>query len=154
MSRKTKPAGVELPQVVTSESRLLISYGISNDGELLEANDLNEPLEYQMGQGLWPIQLELEMLNEIAGAELHVAVLAGDNYFGKIDPQRVMQLQQSDFSHTPCPGELIEFELPDGEKVEGQVLRALNDQIEVDFNHPYAGRDLDIRIQIESILNN
>ena len=140
-------------QKVTAQARLLISYDIRCGGEQLEASEPNQPIEYQMGQGLWPIQLELEMLNEVVGACLQVAVSAVNDVFGPIDPERVMQLQQADFSHAPDPGELIEFELPDGETVEGQVLSTFGDQVEVDFNHPYAGRDLDIQIRIESILN-
>ena len=140
-------------QSVTSESRLLITYDISCGGEQLEASELDEAVEYQMGQGMWPIQLELEMLNEAVGTNLQVVVRAVDNVFGKLDPERVMQLQQNDFSQAPEPGELIEFELPDGETVEGQILSTFGDQVEVDFNHPYAGRDLNIRIRIEAIFN-
>lgn len=141
------------PKKVTSEARLLISYSICCGGEQLEATEPDETIEYQMGQGLWPIQLELEMLNENVGTRLQVAIRAVDNVFGNIDPERVMQLQQQDFSQAPEPGELIEFELPDGETIEGQVLKTLGDQVEVDFNHPYAGRDLDIQIRIKSILH-
>lgn len=155
MTKQTIQADEDLSpsQTVTAQARLLISYDIRCGGEQLEASEPDQPIEYRMGQGLWPIQLELEMLNEVVGTRLQVVVSAVDNVFGHIDPERVMQLQQADFSHTPDPGELIEFELPDGEKVEGQVLRTFGDQVEVDFNHPYAGRDLDIQIRIESILN-
>lgn len=138
---------------VTAEDRLLISYDISCAGEQLEASDLGQTVEYHMGQGLWPIQLELEMLNETVGANLLIAIRAVDDVFGKIDPERMITLQLADFRHTPVSGELIEFELPDGETVEGQVLRLLGDQVEVDFNHPYAGRDLDFKIRIESIMD-
>lgn len=144
---------IETSVNVTAEARLLISYDINCGGEQLELVESHAPIEYQMGQSLWPIQLELEMLNEVAGASLKVQVRAVDNIFGEIDPERVMQLQQGDFDHAPDPGDLIEFELPDGETIEGQVLRLFGDQVEVDFNHPYAGRDLDIQIRIESILD-
>jgi FKBP-type peptidyl-prolyl cis-trans isomerase SlpA len=131
---------------------LKISYKISHRNKLLEEVASSEAVEYRMGEGNWPIQLELAMLGEITGSCLKIQLMAKDDAFGRVDPDRIMQMDRLDFSSQPQPGELIEFEFEHGEPVEGQVLRILDDKIEVDFNHPYAGRDLDIEIQIKSIL--
>ncbi len=139
------------PLRVGAEDCLQIHYSIRCDGTELESSDAQAPVSYQMGQGLWPVQLELAMMNEPLGAVLELRFGAAEAVFGKIDPERVMLLQSDDFEQTPQTGELIEFELPDGACVEGQVLCVREEEIEVDFNHPYAGRDLDIRIHIEHI---
>jgi len=137
---------------VAADDRLLLHYTISCKGVELESSELDAPVEYRMGQGMWPVQIELAMLNELVGSVLDIKIGAADGAFGMADPGRILRLQREDFMHDPAVGELIEFEMPDGEQLEGQVLSLFPDQIEVDFNHPYVGRDLDIHITIENII--
>jgi FKBP-type peptidyl-prolyl cis-trans isomerase SlpA len=98
------------------------------------------------------VQLELAMRGEKVGAQLDINLEAVDNAFGAADAGRVVTMDTIDFKTEPQPGELIEFKLENGETLEGQILSVFADKIEVDFNHPYAGRDLNIKIQIVSIL--
>ena len=105
-----------------------------------------------MGAGQWPPQLELAMLGECAGAQLKIDLNASDNAFGAPDPERIVAMEAVDFEAAPEPGELIEFRLPDEQMLEGQVLAVFGDKIEVDFNHPYVGRDLTFEIHIHTIV--
>jgi len=139
-------------EFVANDDSLLITYTISHYDQVLEANAQGEPVKYQMGAGQWPVQLELAMIGEKAGAQLDIKLLAGDSVFGTPDPERVVMMDAIDFKAAPQPGELLEFKLENGETLEGQILSVFADKIEVDFNHPYAGRDLNIKIQIVSIL--
>ncbi len=139
-------------RVVGQEDRLLIAYTIRHQEQVLETNAPGEPVEYIMGEGQWPIQIELAMLGEKAGEQLVLHYKAGDDVFGRTDPERIVTMDAIDFKSEPDPGQLIEFNLENGEMIEGQILSVFADKIEVDFNHPYAGRDLNILIQIVSIL--
>ena len=139
-------------QRVTENDRLLISYEIRHQKQILEKSPPHETVEYLMGTGQWPVQLELAMLGEMVGECLSIKLKASDNAFGPAEPDRIVSMDAIDFENPPDPGELIEFKLENGENVEGQILSVFADKIEVDFNHPYAGRDLDIQIQIVSIL--
>ena len=137
---------------VSTTDRLLIRYEISLDGKVLEGGVDEGHHQYTMGAGQWPEQIEAKMLGLKQSEEIKLDFTAADKVFGDPDPERIVQMSQSDFASIPCPGELIEFELPDGQVIEGQVLSMFNDSIEVDFNHPYAGRDISIQICIESII--
>ncbi len=138
-------------RLVGKQDNLLIRYQIECDGKVLEG-DLNAAAQpYQMDAGLWPSQLERQMLGQALGSQLKIDIKADDDVFGKFDPERVMTMHQADFEPSPEVGELIEFSLPDGRQTEGQVLSVFDDNMEVDFNHPYVGRDLVVKIHIESI---
>ncbi len=141
-----------MDKIVVNDDRLLITYTISHHDQVLEASAQGEPVKYQMGAGQWPVQLELAMLGEKVGAQLDIKLQAGDNVFGPADPERVVTMNATDFNTEQQPGALIEFDLENGETFEGQILSVFADKIEVDFNHPYAGRDLNIKIQIVSIV--
>ncbi len=137
---------------VGREDRLLVSYAVWHQDQKLESCAPQEPVEYQMGAGQWPPQLELAMLGEGAGAQLNIHLKASDNAFGAPDPERIVSMQAVDFENEPEPGDLIEFRLADGELLEGQVMVVFGDTIEVDFNHPYVGRDLTFEIHIHTIV--
>lgn len=137
---------------VGSGDRLRIVYSIRHQQRVLEASDAGESVVYSMGQGQWPQALEAAMLEAREGDRLQLHFDAADNLFGRPDPDRIVEMEQGDFAVEPNPGELIEFELSNGERIEGQVLLVIGDTIQVDFNHPYAGRELDVEIEIISIL--
>lgn len=136
---------------ITESNSLLLSYRISHRGKILEQSDPGQPIEYTMGQGLWPVQVELALIGEEVGRQLNLTLGPDDNAFGRADPERIIKMPRDDFADAPQTGQLIEFELANGEPVEGQVLAVSEEEVEVDFNHPYAGRELDFEIVIEKI---
>ena len=140
------------PQV-EALSFLKIIYEIIYEGRVLERSEPAFPIEYQLGQGYWPAKIESQLLGAIAGAECLIEVSAGEHLFGELDIERIIQMDSQDFDNEPEPGDLIEFDLPDSQQVEGQVISVFGDKIEVDFNHPYAGRDLLFKIQIQAIVH-
>jgi len=154
MSMTGQNASAEKPseQRVGSEQQILIEYQISSDGQQLEGSEPGQPVAYQMGQGQWPIQLELAMFNEPIGTELNLHLAASEQAFGVADPERIIVMSLDDFPAPPQIGALLEFTLPNAEATEGQVLKISGDQVEVDFNHPYAGRDLSVMIKLVSIV--
>jgi len=139
-------------QRISNDDGLMISYTIKHQEQVLESVAAQEAIGYQMGTGQWPIQLELAMLGEQAGARLRIEVRSADNVFGSADPDRIVTMDRVDFASPPQPGELVEFALVDEQGLEGQVLSVFGDKIEVDFNHPYVGRDLIFDIHIHSIV--
>ena len=128
-----------------------IDYRIRHKGDEMEASEPGTPVVYTLGQGQWPGTLEAAMMGAREGDHLSLHFDASDHLFGRPDPERIVEMERQDFTSEPNPGELIEFELGSGERIEGQVLLVINDTIQVDFNHPYAGRELDIDIEIVSI---
>lgn len=137
---------------VGANSTVTLAYRILADEQELESASEAEPATLQLGQGEWPAQLELALIGELPGAELRVAVSAQEQVFGEVDPARVQTLAVDDFDcKPPGAGCLMAFELPGGEEIEGVVLKADASAVEVDFNHPYAGRDLQVEIKVLAI---
>ncbi len=137
---------------VGREDHLMISYAVWHQEQKLESCAPQEPVEYQMGAGQWPPQLELAMLGEAAGAQLNIHLKASDNAFGTPDPERIVSMQAVDFEKEPEPGDLIEFRLAEGGVRGGHGLVGCGDTIGVDVNHPYVGRDLTFEIHIHTIV--
>ena len=140
-----------LSSEVVGDDCISIEYRILHRGLELESSGAGQAVDYQLGQGDWPDVLEKALLGAREGDCLSLHFEASDKLFGRPDPARIVDMDRRDFNREPEPGELIEFEMANGERVEGQVLLLYDDKIQVDFNHPYAGRELDIEIRIISI---
>ena len=137
---------------IGSRDRVGIEYRILHRGRELEASEPGQVVDHQLGQGDWPAALEQSLIGAGVGDQLSLHFAVSDALFGQPDPERIIDMDRQDFDREPEPGELIEFQIANGERVEGQVLLMVDDKIQVDFNHPYAGRELDIEIKIVSIL--
>lgn len=116
-----KPVMSDKPKYVGSDDRLMITYKVYHQGKLLEESGALGAEVYQMGEGHWPIQIELAMLGEAVGACLHINLSAVEKVFGEANPERIIQMDSTDFESEPEPGELIVFKLQNGEEIEGQV---------------------------------
>lgn len=138
--------------VVSSGSTVTLAYRLLSNEQELESASKDEPVSIRLGEGDWPIQVELAMMGEAEGARINVPLAASDQAFGQYDPARVQRLARDDFGEAPAVvGSLMAFHLPSGEEVEGVVTQLWDEEIEVDFNHPYAGRDLYFEIDILAI---
>ena len=70
------------PATVGRDDRLLLHYSVYCQGQELEASPEGEAVEITMSSGEWPLQLELAMLEQPAGAQLSVPIEASENAFG------------------------------------------------------------------------
>ena len=71
--------------------------------------------------------------------------------FGVSQPELVHHLPKSDLSAEVRieTGTLVEFAMPNGQTMAGQILEILDDSVKVDFNHPLA--DLPIEFEVEIV---
>jgi FKBP-type peptidyl-prolyl cis-trans isomerase SlpA len=46
------------------------------------------------------------------------------------------------------PGVIVEFTTPGGDEIPGTIVKVGDESVEVDFNHPFAGRDLVFEVEI------
>ena len=111
-----------------------------------------EPLEIQVGDGTFPQELELCLLGLRAG-QRDTRHLQPEQAWGLHDPGNRQQIALQDFPPdiTPAAGQIIEFQLPDGNEVLGTVDQVTADYAEVDFNHPLAGHAIDFEVEIVSV---
>ncbi len=137
---------IEKEQVVT------MMYELKIDGEVVDTNIGKDPLEFTFGVGqiIPGLESRISTLNE--GESLQCTVPAAEAY-GEYNPEAKQMVPKEQFG---------DLELKVGMPLQGQgeggqpiqvVVTAVNENdVEVDFNHPLAGKNLDFSITINTIL--
>lgn len=118
--------------------------------EILSNFDDPEPDTLTLGDGTLAQNLE-QWLIGIAVGERHVFMLDAWQAFGVSQPELIHHLPKSDLSAEVRieTGTLVEFAMPNGQTMAGQILEILDDSVKVDFNHPLA--DLPIEFEVEIV---
>ncbi len=129
--------------MVTEGTRVLLHYTLAlKNGEVIESNMDEEPLEYVVGSG-----------DLIPGLEEVLATMSvGDEVSGELTPQEGFGLSRSDaFLEIPKDqlpeealreGAQLQGSGPNGAAIEGVVVKLKSHCAVVDFNHPLAGKQL------------
>jgi FKBP-type peptidyl-prolyl cis-trans isomerase SlpA len=118
--------------------------------EILSNFDDPVPDTLTLGDGTLAQNLE-QWLIGIAVGERHVFMLDAWQAFGVSQPELIHDLPKSDLSAEVRieTGTLVEFAMPNGQTMAGQILEILDDSVKVDFNHPLA--DLPIEFEVEIV---
>lgn len=118
---------------------------------------LDRPATLQMGVGQWAPGLEALLLGHAEG-EHFTADLPAAQAYGERNPELLRWLSRDEMTHNAPPGtafeegDMVEFVAPNGGRYSG-VLKTLGDDSALfDFNHPLAGIDLQVEIQILGVL--
>ena len=111
-----------------------------------------EPLEFVVGDGTLLPVLE-ENLHGLAAGTRQRFLLTPEHAYGPRDETLVHRMPLGDFSDPPERGQILSFALPNGEETPGTVMAVDGDAVEVDFNHPLAGRNLVFRVEILDVRN-
>lgn len=110
------------------------------------------PLEFVLGDGTLLPNLEENLLGLEAGAR-QTFLLTPEHAYGPRDAGLVHQMPLGDFAEPPERGQIMAFTLPNGEETPGIVMAVQGDRVEVDFNHPLAGRNLVFRVDVLDVQN-
>ena len=111
-----------------------------------------EPIACTIGDGTLTAELESTLLGLAPGSETYV-VAHGSELFSPYDGSNIHWMERGDFPPdiVPIRGLVVAFETPGGHETSGVVLELEADRVQVDFNHPFAGRSLTIRVCILSV---
>ncbi len=143
MSDQQKPTAVADDVVVS------IEYTLTVDGNIVDASEENEPLEYLQGfQNIIP-GLERELVGMQVGESREVTVLPKDGY-GDTDPNALIEVPRSEF---PKDFELkagVELQLQnqDNEILNAVIVDVTPKMVKLDLNHPLAGKELFFRVTV------
>ena len=131
---------------------LHLSLGLE-DGTIAESTFADEPLTFTMGDGTLVEGLELGLYGRKAG-DTQRLVLEPEQAFGLHDPARLHQLSRAEFSTELElePGVIIGFDTPSGEELPGMIVSLTDETVEVDFNHPLAGRVVVFEVEIIAVV--
>jgi FKBP-type peptidyl-prolyl cis-trans isomerase SlpA len=123
------------------------------DGTVAESTFDGEPLTFTMSDGTLVEGLELGLYGLRAG-ETQRLTLYPQQAFGVRDPEKVHHLPRADFPADMAlePGCIIGFDTPEGEELPGMIVSSDDSSVEVDFNHPLAGREVIFDVEIIEVV--
>ncbi len=137
-------------RVVAPGARVRLHLALSlADGTVVEDTFGAEPLELTIGEGSLDPGLEMALLGLAPGRRQRLEIAPGVA-FGGVSEEARQWLPRGDFppGMEPEPGLIIAFSTPTGDEVPGAVLEVEDERVLVDFNHPLAGRDLVLDVEV------
>lgn len=124
------------------------------DGMLVESSFDDEPISFVLGDGTLDRGLELALLGLAAGDRQTLTLMPGQAY-GMRDEAALQWVRKSMFPEGMLlePGHIVGFSGEDGEDVAGAIIEIGDDDVQVDFNHPLAGREIEFEVHILAVEN-
>ncbi len=141
-------------KTVQANSRIRWRYQLFlADGHKVEASEDPAGDLLQLGKGDIHPNLESALLGLPQGEPIRLIIMA-DQAFGYPDPTAIQTLARDAFpaDWSVNVGQIISFALPSGQEIPGKVLEISTDNLVVDFNHPLAGHNLTVELEILDIL--
>lgn len=148
------------PPCVAVGSHVTLHYRIAvlRDGdehEIVSTFD-SSPATLQLGMSQLSSPLETRLLGLAEGEEATFDLGPGEG-FGARSPELVQTLARSVFDrHAEAteylPGDVVEFNAPDGNRFAGVLKSHAEDAVVVDFNHPLAGLPLRFSVRVIGVL--
>ncbi len=140
---------------IQPNSRVVMHYRLGlTDGTEVDTTEIDAPLAFALGDGTLIPGLEFALLGLRPG-DLQTVTIDAATAFGSRDPDAVHWMPRTDFPATlqPAVGQILSFSLPNGDEVPGAILTVEETQVQVDLNHPLAGREVVFSVEILAVEN-
>jgi FKBP-type peptidyl-prolyl cis-trans isomerase SlpA len=127
-------------RLIDRQCRVTLHFAVLLEtGEEVDTTRRSKPATFDMGDGSVLPGFESVLIGMKAGDDAQILIEAADA-FGARNEDNVRLLSVDKFAGIELePGLMVSFAATDGE-LPGVVLRVFADTVEVDFNHPLAGR--------------
>ena len=129
-----------------------IEYEVKEAGttEVVDSNKGGQPLEFIMGKGQIIPGLENALVGMNEGESGDIMVKAADAY-GDVNPEAMQTLPKEQFEGVDLvEGMTLYGQGQDGQTVQVTVKSFDDKEVNVDFNHPLAGKDLMFSVTVLS----
>jgi FKBP-type peptidyl-prolyl cis-trans isomerase SlyD len=145
---------VQMSDALTVQDGQIVSmdYTLHVDGEIIDASEENEPLEFLQGAGNIIPGLENALYGMSIGESKQVTVAAGEGY-GELDTEAFADVPRDDFPSEIPLEEGLEIEVTDqaGNPMYARVDCFDDETVTLDFNHPLAGKTLNFEVKIVAL---
>lgn len=133
---------------IDEHSRVTLHFALLlESGEEVDTTRRGRPATFEMGDGNLLPGFETALFGMKAGDDAQIT-LPAERAFGPHNPDNVQILDKSRFGDVDLePGVVVSFAAQDGE-LPGVVRRVFERTVEVDFNHPLAGRPIVFDVSI------
>jgi FKBP-type peptidyl-prolyl cis-trans isomerase 2 len=138
---------------IDKNSFVTIDYLIRmGEEETYPPNGQPEEISFCMGWGAMPPGLEEAMLG-MEPSEGKKVVLSPEQAYGELDEELIMEVPRSDFAPDVelRPGLVFETENEEGHPVYFIVQEIQDDNVIIDFNHPLAGKQLEVSFRVRQV---
>lgn len=139
--------------IIDKNSFVTIDYLIRlGEQEYYPPNGRPEEISFCMGWGVMPPGLEEALLGLEENAQKMVRLSPGEAY-GEADQELVMEVDLTDFAPDMelKPGQVFETEDEEGQAVYFVVQEVRDETAVIDFNHPLAGKELEISFTVRQV---
>lgn len=130
-----------------------IMFEVKVDGIVVDGSRSNKPFEFSFGTGQVIAGLESRIINMKTGEATQFIVPAAEAY-GEYDKNAIQKLPIEQFAtiENLRVGLQIQAEDENDQPIQFIVKEIGEKEVTVDFNHPLAGKDLEYKIKIDSLL--
>jgi FKBP-type peptidyl-prolyl cis-trans isomerase SlpA len=132
--------------------RVTLHYRLEASGRLIVDTFADAPETFSLGAGEIDPRLELLLLGLATGDHRHFELDAADA-FGLRDEDLLQPVPLSEFADPADlqAGDGVQFNLPNGQSLNGLLVEIGAETVLVDFNHPLAGQPIHFEVRILAI---
>lgn len=142
-----------MSESIAEGTRVVMHYTLClADGTVADTSRDGEPMDFQVGDGSLDPGLEGLLAGLRTGDRARFSLAPGQA-FGDRDPGNVHPMPREEFPPELAleEGAVVSFSTPGGDEVLGTVLEVGEETVRLDFNHPLAGRQLSVDVEIVSV---
>lgn len=131
--------------------RVTLYFSLSlENGEIVDSNFDANPATFTLGDGNLLPGFEVPLIGLEAGSQGEF-VIAPEHAFGQRNPENIQKLSRDNFDQESLQiGDVFSFQNGDGE-LPGVITAIEVEDVEVDFNHPLAGRSIIFTVDIVDV---
>lgn len=137
-------------KLVVDEGKLVkMHYTIKSEGKVVETTKKNGPVQFRYGKDvLYPI-FEKNIVGMKAGEKKKFQLLPEEG-FGHWDMKEARIIPRAELPDKKLkPGMILTARRPySTETITGRVTKIIGDEVGMDFNHPLAGKTLQVEVKI------
>ena len=140
---------------ISEHSKVTLHYALAmEDGSVIDSTFDGAPITFTMGDGSMIQGLETVLLGLKVDDSQSVSIPPQVG-FGYPDPDAIQMMPLDEFPKDMAPevGQIIAFNMPNGDEIPGTVLELTDANVKVDFNHPLAGHEVIITVRVIAIEN-
>ena len=140
------------PTKIENDAVVIMNYSLSVDGEVVDSSEESGPIAFLQGRGNIIAGLEREIAGLKIGDSKNVTVLPADGY-GELDSDNFVDVPRAEFpAEIPLEiGTEIQVAMDDGSEDMATISKIDPDSIQLDFNHPLAGKTLEFQVTITDL---
>lgn len=143
--------------IVEKNKVVALSYELIVDGALADKAGSDNPLTYIQGTGMLLPKFEEAVAGKEPGDEFAFTLSAEEGY-GEFVPEYVVEIPMAAFEADGkvredllVIGNILPMLNNDGQVIQGKITAIKEDSVQMDFNHPMAGKVLNFSGKVESV---